>query len=200
MGMTEPLPAEGATSWYPWATEIHADVDGALLDSEVDADIKTLVLPASTTISTFGASLVDDAAASNARTTLGLGTMAEAATADYLPLTAAEAAVTDIGSVEWAVNTVASSGSTETLNTSLYGVHDVTMNVSCTFTFSNPAPSGNESEFKLYLSGAFTPTFPASVDWAGGTAPTYATPSIYVFSTVDGGTTWLGSSVGLAFA
>jgi hypothetical protein len=40
--------------------------------SSVDADIKTLALPASTTISTFGASLVDDAAATNARTTLGL--------------------------------------------------------------------------------------------------------------------------------
>jgi hypothetical protein len=49
---------------------------GALMDSEVDADIKTLTLPASTTISTFGASLIDDAAASNARTTLGLGTIA----------------------------------------------------------------------------------------------------------------------------
>ena len=45
---------------------------GALMDSEVDANIKTLTLPASTTISSFGATLVDDAAASNARTTLGL--------------------------------------------------------------------------------------------------------------------------------
>ena len=43
---------------------------GALMDSEVDADIKTLVLPASTTISAFGKTLVDDAAAVNARTTL----------------------------------------------------------------------------------------------------------------------------------
>ena len=43
---------------------------GALMDSEVDADIKTLSLPASTTISTFGASLVDDADAATARTTL----------------------------------------------------------------------------------------------------------------------------------
>ena len=51
---------------------------GALMDSEVDADIKTLSLPASTTISTFGASLIDDAAASNARTTLGLGSLATA--------------------------------------------------------------------------------------------------------------------------
>lgn len=45
---------------------------GALMDSEVDADIKTLSLPANTTISTFGASLVDDADAAAARTTLGV--------------------------------------------------------------------------------------------------------------------------------
>jgi hypothetical protein len=45
---------------------------GALMDSEVDADIKTFSLPANTTISTFGASLVDDADAATARTTLGV--------------------------------------------------------------------------------------------------------------------------------
>lgn len=49
---------------------------GALMDSEVDADIKTLALPANTTISAFGKTLVDDADAGTARTTLGLGTMA----------------------------------------------------------------------------------------------------------------------------
>ena len=43
---------------------------GALMDSEVDADLKTFVLPASTTISTFGATLVDDVDAATARTTL----------------------------------------------------------------------------------------------------------------------------------
>jgi len=49
---------------------------GALMDSEVDADLKTLTLPASTTISTFGASLVDDADEAAARATLGLGGLA----------------------------------------------------------------------------------------------------------------------------
>ena len=67
---------------------------GALMDSEVDADIKTLVLPASTTISAFGATLVDDATAAAARTTLDVdqaGTdnstdVTLAGTPDYLTL------------------------------------------------------------------------------------------------------------------
>lgn len=29
MAMTEPLPAEGSTDWYAWASEIHADVNAA---------------------------------------------------------------------------------------------------------------------------------------------------------------------------
>ena len=44
---------------------------GALMDSEVDANIKTLALPASTTISAFGATLTDDADAAAALVTLG---------------------------------------------------------------------------------------------------------------------------------
>lgn len=43
---------------------------GALMDSEVDADLKTLVVPASTTVSAFGATLTDDASATAARATL----------------------------------------------------------------------------------------------------------------------------------
>jgi hypothetical protein len=56
---------------------------GALMDSEVDADIKTLSLPANTTISAFGKTLVDDADAEAARTTLGLGTAATTAATAY---------------------------------------------------------------------------------------------------------------------
>ena len=51
-------------------TGLQADLDGKVGNSEVDANIKTLVLPASTTISAFGATLVDDATAAAARTTL----------------------------------------------------------------------------------------------------------------------------------
>jgi hypothetical protein len=66
---------------------------GALMDSEVDANIKTLVLPASTTISTFGASLVDDAAAVNARTTLGLGNVDNTSDANKPVSTATQTAL-----------------------------------------------------------------------------------------------------------
>ena len=45
---------------------------GALMDSEVDADLKTFSLPASTTISAFGRTLVDDADAATARGTLSV--------------------------------------------------------------------------------------------------------------------------------
>ena len=97
---------------------------------------------------------------------------------------------------QYAVNTVAASGATETLPAT-HPAHDVTMDEDCTFTFG--APTAGHT-FLLKLSGAFTPTFPAEVVWDGGTAPTYASPSVYGFTTLDGGTTWYGSLVGSAFA
>jgi len=127
-------------------------------------------------------------------------TAAQGATADNaLPKVAGGASVENIGAVEWNVNTVAASGAAETLDTSLYGTHDITMDQNCEFTFSNPAPSGKETEFKLILRGAFTPTFPPAVDWADASAPTYTTPAVYIFWTVDAGTTWFGARSGKAF-
>lgn len=163
------------------------------------------------TFTAAGRALVDDADAAAQRTTLGLGTAATTAATDYataaqgtkadaaLPRAAAGASVEDIGAVESNVNTVATSGSTETLDTSLYGVHDVTMDQNCTFTFSNPAPSGKATIFTLILRGAFTPTWPAAVDWPSATPPTHTTPAVYVFTTVDAGTTWLGNQAGKGY-
>lgn len=104
------------------------------------------------------------------------------------------------GNINSNVNTVATTGATETLDTTLYAVHDCTMDQNCTFTFSNPASSGKNTTFVLILRGAFTPTFPAAVKWPDGAAPTYSTPTIYTFTTVNAGTAWYGQSVGKAFA
>lgn len=123
---------------------------------------------------------------------------APAFTAKYLQLVAGGSSVENIGAVESNVSTIAATGATETLDTSVYGVFDCTMDQSCTFTFSNPAPSGKATVFVLVLRGAFTPTFPAAVDWKDATAPTYTTPSVYTFMTVDAGTTWLGFQAGKA--
>ena len=67
---------------------------GALMDSEVDADLKTFVLPASTTISTFGASLVDDLTAAAARTTLDVD---QAGTDNSTPQNLFESVASDAG-------------------------------------------------------------------------------------------------------
>jgi hypothetical protein len=46
---------------------------------------------------------------------------------------------------------------------------------------------------------AFVITFPASVDWVGGTAPTLTASGVdqLVFTTRDGGTTYFGFVAGL---
>lgn len=70
-----------------------------------------------------------------------------------------------------------------------------------TFTFSNPPTSGDAGSFTLILTngGSQTVNWPASVDWAGGTAPTLtaAGVDILVFTTIDAGTTWYGFAAAL---
>lgn len=98
---------------------------------------------------------------------------------------------------QYTVNVVATSGATQTLPASS-PAHKITMSANCTFTFSSPTKAGHT--FVLLLDGAFTPTFPASVKWGSGAAPTYTTPALYTFTTLDSGTTWLGVQGGKAFA
>ena len=127
-------------------------------------------------------------------------TPANVEAAGALMKAAGGASVENLGSVEETVNVLGATGASAALDVSLYGAFDYTMDQNCTLSFTNPAPSGNSSSFMLILRGAFTPTFPAAVVWAGGTPPTYETPSLYTFTTVDGGTTWFGGLVGSGFA
>lgn len=102
------------------------------------------------------------------------------------------------------VNTVASSGSTETLDIETANVHDVTLTDNCTFTFSNPASSGTATSFTLLcrqdVTGDRAVTWPASVKWNAGITPVLLTASgdvdMFSFFTVDGGTTWYGFHIG----
>ena len=102
--------------------------------------------------------------------------------------------------------TITSSSNAATINLRDGNVflHDLTENV--TYTFSNPAASGRASAFVLKIiqdSSARTITWPGSVDWAAATAPTLTSTNngvdIFVFLTIDGGTTYYGFTAGQAF-
>jgi len=94
------------------------------------------------------------------------------------------------------------------------GTHSVNLNLgrsvsmtitaaTATLTFDNPFPTGQEDGFTLYITNGGSPqvvAWPASVDWAGGTAPTLTASGVdvLVFTTVDGGTIWNGAMAILA--
>ena len=108
------------------------------------------------------------------------------------------------GITEESVDITSSGGAaTIDLSTSTNFVHDLTENV--TYTFSNAASSGKTSSFTLKVvqdATARTITWPASVDWAAATAPTLTADAngvdVFVFMTHDGGTTWYGFTAGQA--
>lgn len=103
------------------------------------------------------------------------------------------------GSTFPTVNTVAATGATEEIS---FGTeaHDLTMDENCTFSFADAPTSGKAGSTTVIVRGAFTPTWPAAVDWPDGTEPTYAAPTVYTFLTVDGGTTVLGFAAGTGLA
>ncbi len=92
-------------------------------------------------------------------------------------------------------------GATRTFDLTVANFFSATVDQASTFTFSNPPASGDFGGFVLELTngGAFAVTFPASVDWVGGVAPTLtaAGKDLLVFVTRDAGTTYLGLVAGL---
>ena len=107
----------------------------------------------------------------------------------------------------YAAVTSTSNATTVNCETGNSFMHTLTENT--TFTFSNPPASGTAYSMSIEIiqdasASGFTVTWPSSVDWPAATAPTLtATASakdVFVFTTRDGGTTWLGFTAGQALA
>jgi hypothetical protein len=104
---------------------------------------------------------------------------------------------------DYAVEGVAigNAGATRTFDLTTGNFFSVTIDQATTFTFSNPPASGDFGCFVMEITNgsAFVITFPASVDWPGGTAPTLTASGVdqLVFTTRDGGTTYFGFVAGL---
>ena len=129
--------------------------------------------------------------------TLGLTAASKAVTAD------ANGVITlDNGfSEEYAAVASSSAAVSLDLRTASNFSHDLTENT--TISFANPADSGKVSAATLRIiqgSTARTITWNSSIKWAADTAPTLTTTNdavdIFVFYTVDGGTTYYGFTAG----
>jgi hypothetical protein len=96
---------------------------------------------------------------------------------------------------------IGNAGATRTFDFSVANFFSVTINQATTFTFSNPPASGDFGAFVMEITNgaAFVITFPASVDFPGGTAPTLTASGVdqLVFTTRDGGTTYFCFVAGL---
>lgn len=106
------------------------------------------------------------------------------------------------------VKTVAAATGAVTVDTSERAVHQLTLTGNVTLTFSNWPSTGLHGAIVLRViqdgTGSRTITWPAGIDWPGGTAqaPASAAASItdYVIQTVDGGTNMQATLAGKAMA
>jgi uncharacterized protein YjbI with pentapeptide repeats len=99
-----------------------------------------------------------------------------------------------------AVSSPTISSGTLTLNLETSNIFTVALNAAITtLTISNPPASGSGGSFTLIFTADGTAravTWPSSIKWAGGTAPTLTSTSgkvdSFAFFTSDGGTNWQG--------
>jgi hypothetical protein len=96
---------------------------------------------------------------------------------------------------------IGNAGATRTFDLAVANFFSVTIDQATTFTFSNPPASGDFGCFVMEITNgsAFVITFPASVDFVGGVAPTLTASGVdqLVFTTRDGGTTYFCFVAGL---
>ena len=130
-------------------------------------------------------------------TTLGLTAASKAVTAD------ANGVVTNDAGTSGEYTAVTSSSNAVSLNLRLGDNFSHDLTEATTVSFANPAASGKVSTATLRViqgSTARAITWHSSIKWAGDTAPTLSTGDddvdVFVFYTVDAGTTYYGFTAG----
>jgi hypothetical protein len=111
--------------------------------------------------------------------------------------------VTAFGGGQEVYQTIAALGATHTLDLANGNGFDATLTANCTLIFAG-ATAGTLCSFMLLLrqdgTGGWTTTWPGSVIWAGGSAPTLdttlSTATVLTFFSLDGGTVWYGFPTG----
>jgi len=180
------------------ATVTVADGDSAIVYADgAGAGAAVSQISTSTTLADLGVTATAAELNYNDITTLGTSQASKVVTTDANGVT-----IFDGGVVE-DDTTVTSTGGAATINCRDGNVFSHTLSEDVTYTFSNAPASGRSFGFVLKVvqdSTARTITWPAAVDWAGATAPTLSTGSgevdVFVFFTVDNGTTWYGFTAG----
>jgi hypothetical protein len=94
-----------------------------------------------------------------------------------------------------------SSSSTQAVDLSSGNYFDYTMSASTAFTFNNAPVTGNAYSFTVIIrqngTGGYTPSFSNTIQWAGALIPppttTASANDMWTFTTVNGGTSYIGS-------
>jgi hypothetical protein len=206
--------ADGTTTYYTftkpevgasedtWGTKLNANWDAldTLLGGVTNVEFAILD---GATITTAELNILDGVTATAAEvnyldiTLLGTSEASKVVTAD-----ANGVVIFDAGVVE-DETAITSTSNAATINCRDGNVFTHVLTENVTYTFSNPPASGRAFGFTLKIvqdSTARTITWPASVDWAGGEAPTISAGSgevdVFVFYTHDGGTNFYGFTAG----
>ena len=123
----------------------------------------------------------------------------------YTDGTTVSQATNELKGLPESLNAIGSAAAAQDVDFSAGYLHTLTLVVAnTTISFINPPATGRSASMSLEIHQDATAgrliTWPASVKWAGGTAPTLTATAnavdIFTFYTSDGGTTWYGFTSG----